>query len=84
MTPTDERTRSYLKAIVQFGQSLGLRVVAEGVEDAPTLAYLREPACDVAQDYHIGKPLPASQIHDWLPHNTGGRPAPTRGAPIAA
>jgi EAL domain-containing protein (putative c-di-GMP-specific phosphodiesterase class I) len=64
--PTDPRTRSYLAAIVSFGQSLGLRVVAEGVEDRQTLVYLQGLGCDVVQGYHIAKPLPASQVHDWL------------------
>ena len=66
VTPTDERTRSYLTAIVRFGQGLGLRVVAEGVEDQRTLTYLRTLGCDVVQGYLIGRPLPAGQIYDWL------------------
>ena len=69
VTPTDERTRAYLKAIIRFGRSLGLRVVAEGVEEEETLTFLREQGCDVAQGYHIGRPLPAGQIQDWLSDN---------------
>jgi EAL domain-containing protein (putative c-di-GMP-specific phosphodiesterase class I) len=63
---TDERTRRYLTAMVRFAQSLGLRVVAEGVEDEPTLAYLRELGCELAQGYHIAKPMPADQVLGWL------------------
>jgi EAL domain-containing protein (putative c-di-GMP-specific phosphodiesterase class I) len=70
---TDERTRRYLTAMVRFAQSLGLRVVAEGVEDEPTLAYLRELRCELAQGYHIAKPMPAQQVLGWLARNT---PAP--------
>ena len=69
VTPTDARTRSYLRAIVGFGQNLGLRVVAEGVEDGRTLAFLGDMGCDIAQGYHIGRPLPAGQIQDWLSAN---------------
>jgi EAL domain-containing protein (putative c-di-GMP-specific phosphodiesterase class I) len=79
VTPTDPRTRSYLKAIIRFTQSLGLRVVAEGIEEAWTLTFLRDLECDVAQGYHIGRPLPAAQIQDWLSDNTG----PT-GTPVSA
>lgn len=55
---------------MQFGKSLTLRVVAEGVEDASTLAYLRDLGCDLVQGYHIAKPLPVGQIPDWLSNNT--------------
>lgn len=70
VTPSDPRTRNYLTAIVRFGQSLGLRVVAEGIEDQPTIAYLRELGCDLVQGYQIAKPLAADQVHDWLTRNT--------------
>jgi EAL domain-containing protein (putative c-di-GMP-specific phosphodiesterase class I) len=88
VTPTDPRTRSYLRAIIRFTQSLGLRVVAEGIEDESTLAFLRELECDVAQGYHIGRPLPAGQIQDWLsdntrPSGTEAKPAPARRADTA-
>lgn len=66
VTPTDERTRSYLTAIVRFGQSLGLRVVAEGVEDAPTLDFIAALGCQLIQGYHVSRPLNAEQIDRWL------------------
>jgi EAL domain-containing protein (putative c-di-GMP-specific phosphodiesterase class I) len=81
--PTDERARSYLTAIVRFGQGLGLRVVAEGVEDHQTLMYLRALGCDVVQGYLIAKPLPASQVHDWLSSNPPGPPTPSRPRALA-
>jgi EAL domain-containing protein (putative c-di-GMP-specific phosphodiesterase class I) len=77
VTPTDQRTRTYLTAIVRFGQSLGLRVVAEGIEDRPTIEYLRELGCDLVQGYEIARPLPAGEVHDWLTRNT---PRPTMGS----
>lgn len=52
--------------MVRFGQRLGLRVVAEGVEDAQSLAYLQELDCDLAQGYHIAKPLEVGDVEDWL------------------
>jgi EAL domain-containing protein (putative c-di-GMP-specific phosphodiesterase class I) len=61
----DGRNRAYLSAMVRFGQTLGLRVVAEGVEDAATLVYLRRLGCDLVQGYHIAKPLPADEIPRW-------------------
>jgi EAL domain-containing protein (putative c-di-GMP-specific phosphodiesterase class I) len=77
VTPVDERTRSYLTAMVRFGQGLGLRVVAEGVEDAPTLAYLELLSCDLAQGYHIARPLATEQVQVWLAEHQP-IPAPPR------
>ena len=45
--------------------SLGLSVVAEGVENAKVWELLRELDCDEAQGYHMGKPMPASEFHRW-------------------
>ena len=73
VTPTDPRTRNYLTAIVRFGQSLGLRVVAEGIEDQPTVEYLGELGCDLVQGYQIARPLAADQVQDWLKRNTAAR-----------
>jgi diguanylate cyclase (GGDEF)-like protein len=41
---------------VDLGHNLGLRIVAEGVEDAATLEWLRSLGCDTAQGYHISRP----------------------------
>ncbi len=46
---------------------LGMRMVAEGVEDEAALQMLREWGCDVAQGYHIALPMPAEQLTLWLP-----------------
>jgi EAL domain-containing protein (putative c-di-GMP-specific phosphodiesterase class I) len=80
--PTDSRTRSYLKAIIRFTQALGVRVVAEGIETEGTLTFLRDLSCDVAQGYHIGRPLPAGQIQDWLSENTPVNAAVPNPAPM--
>ncbi len=58
--------RSIVSAIVHLGHELGLRVVAEGVEDAQTLAYLRELGCDLVQGYVHAPPLASDQIERWL------------------
>jgi diguanylate cyclase (GGDEF)-like protein len=42
---------------VELGHNLGLRIVAEGVEDAATLQWLSGLGCDIAQGYHIGRPM---------------------------
>ncbi len=51
-----------VRATVDMARTLGLRTVAEGVEDAAGLATLRELGCDVAQGYHLGRPTPAAEL----------------------
>lgn len=51
---------------LQMGHNLGLRVVAEGIEDETTLNFLREAGCDLAQGYFIAKPMPFADFVDWL------------------
>ncbi len=55
-----------VRATVELGRNLGLRVVAEGVEDLETFESLAEFGCDEGQGYHISRPLPASELSQWL------------------
>jgi diguanylate cyclase (GGDEF)-like protein len=57
-THVAQRDRQLVRSTIELGHALGLRVVAEGVEDAKTLALLTELGCDVGQGYFIGKPEP--------------------------
>ena len=51
-----------LRAFVEFGHELGLRVVAEGVETEAQLAELQSLGCDEAQGYFFSRPVPAEQV----------------------
>jgi diguanylate cyclase (GGDEF)-like protein len=66
------------RATVDLGRNLGLRVVAEGVEDAETLARLAEMGCEQAQGYHLCVPLPAEEATRWLEARTAGARAQRR------
>jgi diguanylate cyclase (GGDEF)-like protein len=59
---TDHSNRALVTSTVELGHNLGLTVVAEGIEDAPTLAALSEIGCDLAQGYHLARPMPADAI----------------------
>jgi EAL domain-containing protein (putative c-di-GMP-specific phosphodiesterase class I) len=59
---TDLSSAAIVRAIVTLGQSLGLRVIAEGVETEAQLAILRGVGCDDVQGFLHGKPEPASEI----------------------
>jgi diguanylate cyclase (GGDEF)-like protein len=55
-----------VRSTIELGHSLGMRVVAEGVEDEYVLDYLRAVGCDIAQGYHVTRPLPAPALTDWF------------------
>jgi len=59
-------TYSIVDAIISMAHSLGLEVVAEGVEDADQLQRLRELKCDVVQGYLFSRPVPADDVPDML------------------
>ncbi|NIE75675.1 EAL domain-containing protein [Pantoea sp. Ap-967] len=54
------------RAIITMAGSLGLKVVAEGVETPQQLAFLREQACDEAQGYLISRPIPEPEFRRLL------------------
>lgn len=63
-------------AIIRMGKSLNLRVIAEGVESAEDLAFLRRHDCDEAQGFYFSEPVPAEQFADIL------RKRPFYGVPV--
>lgn len=59
-------SRTIIGAIAGLARSLGLRTVAEGVEDLSTFGFLKEAGCDLAQGYFIARPMPADAIARWM------------------
>jgi len=57
-----ERDRELVRSTIELGHALGLRVVAEGIEDEATLDLLRQLKCDFAQGYFISRPVPADEV----------------------
>jgi EAL domain-containing protein (putative c-di-GMP-specific phosphodiesterase class I) len=55
-----------VRSIIDLAHNLDLRAVAEGVEDPAILGRLTELGCDVAQGYHISRPLPADRFEQWM------------------
>lgn len=60
------------QSIVSIGQTLNLRIVAEGVETEGQFAQLQAMGCDIAQGYYFAKPLPVHEATEYL---RGGRAA---------
>lgn len=65
--PTD---MAIARAIIGLGHTLGLRVVAEGVERREEADTLRAAQCDELQGYLIARPMPASRLAAWIEHDS--------------
>jgi len=62
----DEADAAIVRSTVALGHALGLRVVAEGVEDEEVWRALGKMGCDVVQGYYVCRPLSASRFRRWL------------------
>ncbi|MDH5830151.1 EAL domain-containing protein [Luteimonas sp. M1R5S18] len=58
----DERNASICRALIALAHGLGLGTVAEGVESAEELEWLRRNGCDQAQGYYLGRPAPLDRV----------------------
>ncbi|QEY58902.1 EAL domain-containing protein [Pseudomonas sp. C27(2019)] len=58
----DKSDRALVEAIITMANSLGLKVVAEGVEDEQQLAILREIGCGFVQGYYFSRPITAAEF----------------------
>ncbi len=56
------RDAQLVRAMVGLAHGLGLKAIAEGVEDAETLRMLRDCGCDLAQGYHLARPMSAQRL----------------------
>ncbi len=63
------------RSIVELAHNLGLRVVAEGVEDEVTRDLLAEMGCDKLQGFLVSRPLPDDRLENWVLNRTGVRSA---------
>ncbi|MHA6193263.1 putative bifunctional diguanylate cyclase/phosphodiesterase [Pseudomonas wadenswilerensis] len=62
----DDDDATIVRAIIQLGKSLGMQVIAEGVETAEQEAYIVAQGCHEGQGYHYSKPLPARELTAFL------------------
>jgi diguanylate cyclase (GGDEF)-like protein/PAS domain S-box-containing protein len=66
---TDADDASIVNAVISMGESLNMRVVAEGVETRDQVAFLQQHGCPVAQGYYFGRPVLAGQLTQLLRAN---------------
>ncbi len=62
----NEANAAIVKAVLTLGSSLGMKVIAEGVEDSAQLEKLSEMGCDQAQGYYFAKPMPGRDVSTFL------------------
>ncbi len=62
---SDQAARTLSSAIIRIGESLGLSVVAEGVETAAQRDFLLEQGCTIAQGYFFARPMTADNLTEW-------------------
>ena len=58
-----------VKSTIELAHNMGLKVIAEGVENAVSLEWLRALGCDTAQGYFISRPIAALDLEAWLASN---------------
>jgi len=63
---SDPASLRIIRNAIQLGHNLGLKVVAEGVENYETLWNLRRMGCDSAQGYFWARPMAGEQLHAWM------------------
>lgn len=64
--PDDLNDAAIVRAILSMSESLGLSVVAEGVEEESQFAYLKQYGCPVFQGYLFGRPMPSTAFRAYL------------------
>jgi diguanylate cyclase (GGDEF)-like protein/PAS domain S-box-containing protein len=62
----DPEDKAIVAAIISLASSLGMQTIAEGVETAGQLAFLRNQGCNEVQGYYFSKPLPAEQFEAYV------------------
>lgn len=62
----DASLRAIFEASLGMARQLGMKIVAEGVEDREDWGFLRAVGCDMAQGYFIGRPMLAADLPGWI------------------
>lgn len=60
------KTESMLAAIITVSKVLGHKVIAEGIENAEQMAYLKGRGCREFQGFYLARPMPADELRQWL------------------
>ena len=67
-----------VSSTIELAHNLGLRIVAEGVEDRETWEALAALGCELAQGHYVAPPMPGEEATRWLWEHRAGTPTPQR------
>ena len=81
---TEANSAAIVSSTVDLAHALGLRVVAEGIEDEATWRRLRAVGCDAAQGYHLSRPLPAAEFEATVDGDRASARALAADVPLSA
>jgi len=73
---SDKNDYTIVRSTIELAHDLGLRVIAEGVEDQATWDLLVKLGCDLAQGYHMSRPLPEAALRSWFAADASRRALP--------
>ncbi len=68
----DKEDATIVKSTIELGHTLGLSVVAEGVEKAECWEMLKKLGCNYGQGYYMGRPMPVKDVKTWLRESPWG------------
>lgn len=80
----DVKDEAVTRSVISLSHDLGLTVIAEGVETSDVRRHLLELGCDEIQGYHLARPMPGREVHEWLttrPRSDNRSSEPTTTAP---
>jgi EAL domain-containing protein (putative c-di-GMP-specific phosphodiesterase class I) len=83
-TPGNAEDCAIATAVIALGRSMGLKVVAEGVETPAQMAFLAAQACDEVQGYLLSRPLAPGNFADWLSRREALESTAAMGAAVPA
>lgn len=72
----DEHNATIVRSSIDLAHNMGLKVVAEGVENAEVMTHLKNLGCDAAQGMFISRPMPLDELLSWLKSSTWGTKLP--------
>lgn len=81
----DGKSEAIIRAIIGMAHALSCKVVAEGIETAQQIEFLRKTGCDLGQGFHFARPMPAAALAEWIrAHPAEQDAAPDCGTTTAA
>jgi EAL domain-containing protein (putative c-di-GMP-specific phosphodiesterase class I) len=66
-------SQTIVRSTIELGHNLGLKVTAEGIEEAEAIAMLGKMGCDTGQGFYVAKPLAAADFEAWWTRYNGER-----------